>query len=58
MTLADLGMPPEWVGLRGSPTVVKSMRTIDEKKREGKKFTLEEIPKLVDELIEKKIINL
>ena len=58
MTLADLGMPPEWVGLRGSPTVVKSMRTIDEKKREGKRFKIEEIPKLVDELIEKKIISI
>ena len=37
-TLADINLKPEWVGLKGSPTIVKSMRTINEKKREGKKW--------------------
>ena len=56
-TLANIDLQPDWVGLRGSPTVVKSMRTINEKKREGKKFNVDEMDKFVDELVEKGILT-
>ena len=57
-TLADIELKPEWVGLKGSPTVVKSMRTMNEKKREGKKFKAGEMDKFVDELVSKGILKL
>ena len=53
-----LKLPPEWVGIKGSPTVVGSLKIPDEKKREGKKYEVEEIPKLVDDLIEKGAIKI
>ncbi|EQB68001.1 MAG: electron transfer flavoprotein subunit beta/FixA family protein [Candidatus Thermoplasmatota archaeon] len=56
-TLADINLKPEWVGLKGSPTIVKSMRTINEKKREGKKFGVDEMDKFVDELVSKEILK-
>lgn len=57
-TLTDIELKPEWVGLKGSPTIVKSMRTIAEKKRAGKKFKVEEMDKFVDELVSKGILKL
>ena len=57
-TMADIGLKPEWVGLKGSPTIVKSMRTINEKKRAGKKFKIDEMDKLVDELVSQGILKL
>jgi len=53
-----LKLLPEWVGIKGSPTVVGSLKIPDEKKREGKKYEIEEIPKLIDDLIEKGAIKL
>lgn len=57
-SLVDIELKPEWVGLKGSPTIVKSMRTINEKKREGKKFKAGEMDKFVDELVSKGILKL
>ncbi len=57
-TMADIGLKPEWVGLKGSPTIVKSMRTINEKKRAGKRFKIDEMDKLVDELVSQGILKL
>lgn len=56
-TLQDLGIPAEWVGFKGSPTVVRSMKTIKEKERAGKRVTIEEIGGLVKELAENSIIR-
>ncbi|MCL5731222.1 MAG: electron transfer flavoprotein subunit beta/FixA family protein [Candidatus Thermoplasmatota archaeon] len=55
--IEKLELKPEWVGVRGSPTIVRRMQSIKEKQREGKKVTLEQIPDLVKELYEKKIIR-
>ncbi len=57
-TLNDIELKPEWVGLKGSPTIVKSMKTINEKKREGKKFKVDEMDKFIDELVSKGILKL
>lgn len=56
--LEKLGMPPEWVGVRGSPTIVRKMRSIKEKERAAKKIELDQIPELVKELYEKGILKL
>ena len=50
--LEKLGMPPEWVGVRGSPTIVRKMRPIKEKERAAKRFEIDQIPDLVRELFE------
>lgn len=52
MDLAALEMPPEWVGIRGSPTIVGSLKIPEEKKRLNRKITLDEIPDMVKELVE------
>lgn len=57
-TLEDLGLPPEWVGLKGSPTIVRSMKTIQEKQRQSKKINLEGIDDMVKELFENNVIKL
>ncbi len=57
-TLNDIGLKPEWVGLKGSPTIVKSMKSIQEKKREGKKFTPDQMDDFVNELVSKGILKL
>ncbi len=56
-TLADINLKPEWVGLKGSPTIVKSMKSIQEKKRAGKKFTPDQMDEFVDEIISKGILK-
>lgn len=54
--LEKLEIPPEWVGLKGSPTIVRSMKTIKEKERGAKKITLENIGEMVDELALNKVL--
>lgn len=56
-TLKDLGLPAEWVGLKGSPTVVRGMKTIKEKERAAKRITLDNIGEMVAELFEKKTLT-
>lgn len=56
-TLENLGIPAEWVGFKGSPTVVRSMKTIKEKERAAKKITIEEIGEMVKELAESNVIG-
>lgn len=52
-----LKLPPEWVGLKGSPTIVGSLKIPQERKRETKQIKLEEIPLMVKELLEKGVIG-
>lgn len=56
-TLQNLGIPAEWVGFKGSPTVVRSMKTIKEKERAAKKIAVGEIGELVTELAGQGILN-
>ncbi len=56
--LEKLGLPPEWVGVRGSPTIVRKMRSIKEKERAAKKYDLSNLGELVKELYEKNILKL
>lgn len=52
-----LNLPPDWVGLKGSPTIVGALRIPQERKREGKLITLDDIPEMVKELYEKGVIG-
>ncbi len=52
-----LGLPPDWIGIRGSPTIVGAVKVPEEKKRASKKISLEQIPEMIDELFEKGIIK-
>ena len=49
-TIQNLGIPADWVGFKGSPTVVRSMKTIKEKERAARMVKVEEIGDLVREL--------
>lgn len=53
-----VGLPPEWVGVRGSPTIVRGMRAIQEKERAAKKFEVSNISDLVKELYENNVLKL
>jgi electron transfer flavoprotein beta subunit len=53
-----IGLQPEWVGVRGSPTIVRKMNPIREKERAAKKIEVSNIKELVDELYEKNILKL
>lgn len=53
-----IGLPPEWVGVRGSPTIVRRMRPIKEKERAAKKIEIANMDEFVKELYEKNIIKL
>ncbi len=53
-----LGLQPEWVGVRGSPTIVRRMRPIKEKERAAKKIEISAIGDLVAELYEKNVLKL
>ena len=55
--LEKLGIPADWVGLKGSPTIVRSMKTIKEKERAAKKFMLENLGELVKELAENNVLE-
>ncbi|MCL4343259.1 MAG: electron transfer flavoprotein subunit beta/FixA family protein [Candidatus Thermoplasmatota archaeon] len=55
--LEKLGLQPEWVGVRGSPTIVRRMQSIKERERAKKPVTLEAIPDMVKELYEKNILK-
>ena len=55
-TLQDLGLPPEWVGLKGSPTIVRGMKTVKEKERAAKKITLDNMGEMVAELFENNVL--
>ncbi len=55
--LEKLGLQPEWVGVRGSPTIVRRMQSIKERERAGKRITIETIPEMVKELYEKNILK-
>lgn len=57
-SLDDLGLSAEWVGLKGSPTIVRSMKTIQEKQRNAKKIDLDKIDEMVKELFENEVIKL
>ncbi len=57
-TLQNLGIPAEWVGFKGSPTVVRSMKTIKEKERAARKITVDEIAELVKGLAGSGVINM
>ncbi len=57
-TLQNLGIPPEWVGFKGSPTVVRSMKTIKEKERSAKRITIEEIGQMVKELSDSGVLKM
>lgn len=57
-TLKDLELKPEWVGKSGSPTVVQGMKGIIEKKREGKRYSVDDIGKLVDEIISSGVLEI
>lgn len=54
----SLELKPEWVGIKGSPTIVGSLKIPEERKRLNKAITLEQIPDMVKELIENKAIIL
>lgn len=56
--IEKVGLPPEWVGVRGSPTIVRRMRSIKEKERAGKKYDLTNLGELVRELYEKKVLKM
>lgn len=47
-----LQLPPDWIGIKGSPTIVGSLKIPEEKKRASKKISIEEIPEMVKELVE------
>ncbi len=53
----SLGLPADWVGIKGSPTIVGSLKIPEEKKRLGKKLDLEGIPEMVKELVENKVLS-
>ena len=53
-----LSLPVDWVGLKGSPTLVGALKIPEERKRESRPVKLEEIPALVDELVKKGIIKI
>lgn len=55
--LEKLGIPADWVGFKGSPTVVRGMKTIKEKERAAKKITFENIGDLVKELADNNVIE-
>lgn len=52
-----VGLQPEWVGVRGSPTIVRKMRPIKEKERAARKIDIAGIPDLVKELYQKGAIK-
>lgn len=56
--IEKVGLPPEWVGVRGSPTIVRGMRAIKEKEREAKKYDVSNLSELVKELFEKNVIKI
>lgn len=51
-----LELPADWVGIKGSPTIVGSLKIPEEKKRLGKRIGLDGIPEMVKELVENKVI--
>ena len=53
-----IGLQPEWVGVRGSPTIVRKMRPIKERERAAKKIDFAGLGDLARELYEKKILKL
>ncbi len=53
-----IGLQPEWVGVRGSPTIVRRMRPIKERERAAKKIELSAVGDLVKELYEKNVLKL
>jgi len=53
----ELGLKPEWVGLRGSPTIVRSMKAIKEPEHLHKTVTLDKIDDIVADLVSKNIIK-
>jgi electron transfer flavoprotein beta subunit len=56
--IEKVGLPPEWVGVRGSPTIVRRMRSIKEKERAAKKYDLTNLGDLVRELYEKGVLKM
>lgn len=54
--LEKLEIPPEWVGLKGSPTIVRGMKTIKEKERAAKEISLDNIGDMVKEMAENKVL--
>ncbi len=55
--IKEVNLDPNWVGLRGSPTIVRSMKGIKEIERGKKVIKIEEIPSMVDELVAKGILK-
>ncbi len=53
----SLNLPPEWVGIKGSPTLVGALKIPEERKRESRPIKLDEIPVLVQDLVKKGIIR-
>ncbi|BAB60445.1 electron transfer flavoprotein beta-subunit [Thermoplasma volcanium GSS1] len=53
----ELGLKPEWVGLRGSPTIVRSMKTIKEIEHMKKKIDIDHLGDMVKELVDKGLIK-
>ena len=51
-----LSLPPDWVGLKGSPTLVGALKIPEERKRASKVVKIEEIPDLVNELVKNGVI--
>ncbi|MCL4328211.1 MAG: electron transfer flavoprotein subunit beta/FixA family protein [Candidatus Thermoplasmatota archaeon] len=45
-----LKLPPEWVGIKGSPTVVGALKIPEERKRAAKRITVDQLGELVKEL--------
>lgn len=51
-SLKEIGVMPDWVGLRSSPTVVKKMIPFPERNRRNKVVEVDRIPEMVNELLE------
>ncbi len=52
-----LELPADWVGIKGSPTIVGSLKIPEEKKRLNKKVNLDGIPEMVKELVQNKVLT-
>lgn len=56
-SLKDIGVEPDWVGLKSSPTVVKKMLPFPKRERKNKVVDANGIPEMVKELVEAEAIK-
>lgn len=57
ITNKELKMRPECVGLKGSPTVVKDMKTLVDKAKNTAKISPDEVSKVAEVLVQRGLIN-